>query len=288
MNRKENKNNMRKYNRIGIFVGHSLLKSGIYTSAQGFKHEYLYNKQLGAELKDIFDSIGQPCDLIICPEYKFEKSSQERSYKLPIANSGKYDLIMELHLNCSDGEGYGTEVFCYPANSAIEVGQRIQNRLSTIFRDRKIKKTSGLYMLRETRPTAILIESFFCDSKRDCEIADRVGVQGIAKLIAEGVSDTTIELHKKGFEKGSYHKNVRITADVLNVRTGRGAENPIVVNHSDQRKVQFKQGQIVEIWYIDKAKDGSLWGSCSSGAYDANGKAITGFIHMGYTERVNA
>lgn len=279
---------MRKYNRIAIFVGHSLLKNGEYTSAQGIKNEYLYNKKLGAELKDMFDSIGQPCDLIICPEYRFSGSSQEDDYKLPIANSGKYDLVMELHLNCSDGEGHGTEVLCYPASNSTQVGQRVQNKLSTVFRDREIKKTTEFYMLRKTRPTAIMIESFFCDSKIDCDIADRVGVQGIAKLIAEGVSDTTIELHKEGFEKGSYHKNVRITADVLNVRTNRGAENPVVVNYSDKRKIQFKHGQIVEIWYIDKAKDGSLWGSCSSGAYDANGKAITGFIHMGYVERVNA
>lgn len=270
---------MKHYKRIAIFVGHSLLKSGTYTSAQGVKNEYLYNKQLGAELKDLLDSIGQPCDLIICPEYRFTSSSQEDNYKLPIANSGKYDLIIELHLNSYNGEATGAEVLCYPASNSIAIGERVQKKLSTAFRDRDIIKTSKYYMLRETYPTAIMVESFFCDSKSDCAKADKLGVQGVAKLIAEGVADTTIKVQSEGFQKGSYHKNVRITASPsLRVRSGRGTGHSVLT--------KFPQGKVVEVWYISTAKDGSLWGSCESGKYDANGKAITGFIHMGFVEKV--
>ena len=46
---------MFKYKRIGIFIGHSKLKNGTYTSANKLINEYEYNKTLGATIKSLFD-----------------------------------------------------------------------------------------------------------------------------------------------------------------------------------------------------------------------------------------
>lgn len=75
---------------------------------------------------------------------------------------------------------------------------------------------------------------------------------------------------KDVFKVGTYQKDVITTAD-LNARAGRGTQHAI--------NGTFKKGARVNVWYIDKAKDGSLWGSCS-----INGK--TSYIHMGYVVSV--
>lgn len=273
---------MRKYNKIAIFVGHSILKTGEYTCAIGIKNEYEYNKQLAREIAKLFNIAGQACDVIIVPEYRYN-SGYEDDYKLPIANSGRYDLIMELHLNHYDGKANGTEVICYPKGESKEVALRVRNNLATKFHKRDLIETRDkFYMIRSTTPPAIMIESFFCDSAKDCSIADELGVAGVAKLIAEGVLDTTINTNE-GFTVGDYHKKVKITASSLNVRTGRGTDHPVINT--------FKNGYETEIWYIwyedgHKGDNKKLWGSCHSGKYDENGKPITGFIHLGYVERV--
>lgn len=288
---------MIKYKRILITVGHSILKNGQCTSADGRpagKLEYYVCKDTAFEIKKALDKVGQPCDVVVCPEGVFTSSIDEKNYKLPIANSGKYDLVVELHLNSYDGKARGCEVLCYPASNSRTVGQRVQNKLKTEFVNRGIKDRDNLYMLTGTKPTAIMIESFFCDNVEDCRKYDQIGKANLGRLIAEGLVDTTIPSgggSNGGYEVGDFQGKVRITADVLNVRTGRGPNFPIVVNHSDGRKIQFTRGQIVDVWYIGKYVDPdtgnvALWGSCPSGAFDANGKPITGFIHMGYTERV--
>ena len=171
---------MIKYKRIGIFVGHSKLKNGSYTSANGVKNEYLYNKELGNKMKKHFDNVKQPCDLIICPEGQFVSSKKESGYKLPIANSGKYDLIIELHLNASNNkDANGAEVLYY-SNSGKVVAQRVQDKLKTVFKDRKLKHRDNLYMLTKTNPTSIMLETFFCTSPKDCSIADSKGTEEIA------------------------------------------------------------------------------------------------------------
>ncbi|EQH23304.1 N-acetylmuramoyl-L-alanine amidase family protein, partial [Clostridioides difficile DA00212] len=50
----------------------------------------------------------------------------------------------------------------------------------------------SLYILNSSKPTAILIESFFCDNKEDYEKAKKFGYEGIAKLIVEGILNKNI------------------------------------------------------------------------------------------------
>ncbi|WP_200802290.1 N-acetylmuramoyl-L-alanine amidase, partial [Clostridioides difficile] len=99
--------------KICITVGHSILKSGACTSANGVVNEYQYNKSLAPVLADTFRKEGHKADVIICPEKQFKTKSEEKSYKIPKVNSGGYDLLIELHLNSSGVGAFGTEVFYY-------------------------------------------------------------------------------------------------------------------------------------------------------------------------------
>ncbi|HBG6885386.1 TPA: N-acetylmuramoyl-L-alanine amidase [Clostridioides difficile] len=186
--------------KICITVGHSILKSGTCTSADGVINEYQYNKSLAPVLADIFRKEGHKVDVIICPEKQFKTKSEEKSYKIPKINSGNYNLLIELHLNSSGVGAFGTEVFYY-SEKGKEYAQRVVDKLSKPFIRKKGDKEVGnrgakldksLYILNSSKPTAILIESFFCDNKEDYEKAKKLGYEGMAKLIVEGVLNKNI------------------------------------------------------------------------------------------------
>ncbi|HBF1708583.1 TPA: N-acetylmuramoyl-L-alanine amidase, partial [Clostridioides difficile] len=186
--------------KICITVGHSILKSGACTSADGVVNEYQYNKSLAPVLADRFKKEGHKADVIICPEKQFKTKDEEKTYKIPRVNSGGYDLLIELHLNSSGVGAFGTELFYY-SEKGKEYAQRVVDKLSKPFIRKKGDKEVGnrgakldksLYILNSSKPTAILIESFFCDNKEDYEKAKKLGHEGIAKLIVEGVLNKNI------------------------------------------------------------------------------------------------
>lgn len=181
--------------RIFLSVGHSILKGGGSTSANGIINEYQYNKALAPYIKKELENLGHICDVIICPEGQFTSWTQERGYKLPIANNGKYDLICELHLNASNGAGRGTEVFYYKGDGK---GKAIADRICLEFEKGGFKnrgsKNAQLYMVNDTYPTAVLVESFFCDNKIDCDLAKALDYQMIARMITRGLVGQTAPL----------------------------------------------------------------------------------------------
>lgn len=187
--------------RVAISVGHSILKNGMCTSASGVVNEYEYNKRLAPLVQKYLEAAGWYTDVIRCPEKKFSAASEEKTYKLPIINKGGYDLAVELHLNASDGAGYGAEVY-YKTSSGKTYAKRVQKKLATVFRDRGAKQVDNLYFLNGTKPPAILVESFFCDNKND--YAKGKNMDNVARLIAEGITGGKIPEKKKAAAKPPY------------------------------------------------------------------------------------
>lgn len=187
--------------KAAISVGHSILKNGNCTSASGCVNEYEYNKKLAPLVKKYLEYAGWDVDVIQCPEKKFATKAEEKSYKLPLINKGGYDLAMELHLNASDGAGYGAEVF-YKTSSGKTYAKRVQKKLATVFRDRGAKHVDNLYFLNGTKPPAILVESFFCDNKND--YVKGKNMDNVARLIAEGITGGKIPEKKKVAKKPPY------------------------------------------------------------------------------------
>ena len=177
--------------RIIITVGHSRLKSGSYTSADGRKYggcnEYIWCKRFSKQLKVALKKKGHKVRRVVCPEKKFIRSTEEKSYKLNIINSGNYDLVMELHLNAAGPEAKGCEIL-YKSDKGKKYAEKVQTALSQIFADRGIKQRDNLYILNGTKPPAILIETFFCTSKNDYQKAKGLAKRKkIAKKIADNI-----------------------------------------------------------------------------------------------------
>lgn len=186
--------------KIAITVGHSILKSGLCTSANVVVNEYQYCKMLSDFLAKILKAAGCTVDIIICPEKQFTNKNQERTYKIPRINGKKYDLVIELHLNSYNGSAKGTEVL-YCSNTGKMYAQRVVNKLGTVFTSRGVKDRPDLYMLNSTDCPAIMVEIFFCDNKNDYDIAIKIGYEGVARLIAEGILNTSIQGSNNNMKK---------------------------------------------------------------------------------------
>lgn len=177
--------------KIALTVGHSLLKNGNYTSADGRKYggclEYRWCKAFSGQLKTALEKKGHRVTKIICPEKKFTYSSQERPYKLDLINNAPFDLVIELHLNAFDSTANGTEVL-YRSAAGKRFAASVEKQLSKVFKSRGVKQTGNLYILNATTPPAILIETFFCTSKADYKKAKGlVNRAKLARLVADGI-----------------------------------------------------------------------------------------------------
>lgn len=180
--------NQKVNKKIALSIGHSILKNGECTSASGVVNEYKYNKKLAPYIKKYLEKVGCIVDIINVPEKKYTSKSSEKTYKLDKINGYKYDMAIELHLNCANGKAHGCEVY-YVSSKGKEIAQKIDEKLGTVFTDRGVK-TAQLYFLTKTDCPSALVESFFCDSKSDYKIGknyDKIG-----KLIAEGIAGVNI------------------------------------------------------------------------------------------------
>lgn len=173
--------------KICITVGHSILKSGMCTSAKGVCSEYKYCKKLAKQVVSALAKKGHDVTLVKCPEYRFKTSVDEKPYKLGRVNGKGYDLVVELHLNASASKmPSGTECI-YKSDAGKKYATAINKGLATLLKSRGVKKdTRGLYMLNGTDCPAVICEVFFCTSPFDYNICKGLsGRKKVAKAIAK-------------------------------------------------------------------------------------------------------
>lgn len=105
-------------------------------------------------------------------------------------NSHKVDLDVSIHLNA--GGGTGTEVYVYSDSSKAKgYAQRIVNNISNYLgiRNRGVKTSTNLYVLRKTKSPSLLVECCFVDSAVD---KVKWNSDKCAKAIVEGILNTSV------------------------------------------------------------------------------------------------
>lgn len=105
------------------------------------------------------------------------------------ANSGGLDWFISIHFNASARHaGQGVEIFTYEGRQYMEALSICSNIAELGFRNRGIKKGNHLYVIRNTKAKAMLIEVCFCDNKEDVDTYRRSGSeQAIAQAILNGI-----------------------------------------------------------------------------------------------------
>lgn len=105
-------------------------------------------------------------------------------------NAHKVDLDVSIHLNA--GGGTGTEVYVYSDSSKAKgYAQRIVNNVSNSLdiRNRGVKTSTNLYVLRKTKSPSLLVECCFVDNAVD---KVKWNSDKCAKAIVEGILNATV------------------------------------------------------------------------------------------------
>lgn len=178
-------------------------------------------------------------------------------------NAHKVHRDVSIHFNSArndlagDGSIGGVEVWLYDNSDSqlVKDAERICANIAKLgFKNRGVKFSKNLYVLRKTVSKAMIVECCFVDDKDDVVLYKKVGHRAIAKAIVEGllnktISDGSSNIIGNSFPNGEYDgKRARVTAEVLNVRYSRwvdGVAEPKVVG-------TLKKGDIVNLGYCLK------------------------------------
>lgn len=117
-----------------------------------------------------------------------DKSTNYLKEVVDKANKNGGDLFVSIHLNAFNGNAYGSEVYTWKGAKNNKVCDELQ-KLG--FKNRGIKNGNHLYVIRNTKMEAILVEVCFIDNKNDIALYKKLGVEKIAKAIADGIVKAT-------------------------------------------------------------------------------------------------
>lgn len=115
------------------------------------------------------------------------------------AEENDVDLFVSIHFDNAYSSyngalGTGTWVMS-KGGEAEKYARNIVNRISsgTGLKNRGVKYNSRLYELRKTSMPAVIVEVCFCEATEDVRIYREKGADLIGKLIAEGISNKSID-----------------------------------------------------------------------------------------------
>ena len=206
-----------------IVAGHTLKGTG--TGANAYINESEENRILSKIVVKYLEYAGHNVDY-----YEVNEGKDYLAKQVAKANSKDYDLVVQIHFNAfklTEGS-MGTETY-YLSDSGKVWAEKVNDKLSTTFKSRGVKKGEGLYWLKNTKPIAILIETCFVDSKHDTDTY-KVNKDLIGKLIAEAINRKEINMPKEIFYRvvaGSY-TNKANAENQLKVLKEKGISNAFI------------------------------------------------------------
>lgn len=170
--------------KIAVAGGHSKKCPG----ASKYIDEYTEDRKVVAALIDELNNRGH--SVVNCSNEKATQSA-ELAEECRLANNSGANLFIAIHFNA--GGGTGTEVWHYTSSSsaksyANKVSSAVASKLG--LKNRGAKGSTGLYVLKHTKMTAILVEVCFVDTNADADAYNRVGYQAVAAAIADAISGT--------------------------------------------------------------------------------------------------
>ena len=171
--------------RVSVNCGHTVNGPG-YGAVSGSFKESQITRAVGNELIRLLKNRG-------CTVYNSTvnyASSQNAYLKrvVELVNTKNVDLFISLHCNASSKHtGHGVEVHTYKGRKldrAVDICEGLSN---LGFRNRGIKDGSGLYVVKNTNCSAMLVEMLFLDNVTDQKLYRDNGYAKIAKAIADSI-----------------------------------------------------------------------------------------------------
>ena len=178
--------------------------------------------------------------------------TQQQNLSNIVAKCNKHSVTLDVSIHLNAGGGTGCEVFYYSGDStgksyASKISANISKALG--IKNRGAKATTSLYVISNTKSTAVLVECCFVDSTTD---KNKWNADKCAKAIVEGILGKTISSSTSSNPGSS---STSTTSKLYRVRK----------SWSDAKS------QIGAYANLDNAKE-----ACKEGytVYDWNGKAV--------------
>lgn len=158
--------NGKKYEKTAVLA--IAKKVGAKLKAKGYNVKY-------TRTKDVYLSLSERCRM---------------------SNNCDADIFVSIHLNSAtnkDASGIETWRYTNVGKRTKELAENVQTELvsATGWKDRGVKKSSTLYVLKHTKASAILIEAGFLSNDAECQKLFKSTYQNkIANAIVKGIEKT--------------------------------------------------------------------------------------------------
>jgi N-acetylmuramoyl-L-alanine amidase len=163
-----------------VVINGSHTKSGKGTGANGYLNESTETRKIAYELMKLLAGSNHE----VIPAV-FDRSENNLKEAVTLSNSKNADLFISIHLNA--GGGNGCEAYTWRGQQVPQAVKVCSYLKMLGFKNRGVKDGSGLYVIKNTRATAVLIEICFCDNKADADLYKQIGVDKIAQAIYNAI-----------------------------------------------------------------------------------------------------
>lgn len=171
-----------------VHGGHNHIVPG----ASCYMDEVTEDRKITAGVIDLLTSQGHTA--YNCTDDSGRTQGQNLANIVAKCNSHSVDLDISIHQNAAkmdpgDGKTKGVEVFVHSTSStAYAAAERVCKELSALgFKNRGVKVSTTLFVLRKTKAPAMLIEVGFVDDKDDVNLYNKVGNDAICRAIVKGI-----------------------------------------------------------------------------------------------------
>ncbi|ARC85214.1 N-acetylmuramoyl-L-alanine amidase family protein [Clostridium argentinense CDC 2741] len=233
--------------KIGIDCGHTL--SGDDYGAVGIKAESVLTREVGTRVINKLKALDH--SVINCTIDTCNSLEKSLAYRVNQANNNNVDLFISIHFNAYNGQVHGTEILTWGAEQLPEATRVLNNLVGLGYANRGIKDGSNLYVIRNTKSKAMLIECCFCDNKEDMNKYD---AEKIANAIVEGIAGKSTSNNSNINWYFLDGKTGIVTAkDGLNVREGKSTNSRILETLSYGRKIRLyrKEDNWIHIYHSE-------------------------------------
>ena len=221
---------------IGVNCGHTISGAG-YGAVEIIKeseHTRLVGHALMGKLKDAGMKV------IDCTVDTADTQNAYLKNSVEIANAQDLDLFLSIHFNASAAHtGNGVEAYTYGGTKHEEAVKICQNISNLGFLNRGVKNGSSLYVVKNTKAKAILVEVCFCDNEMDVSTYLTLGEEKIAQAICAAI--IPIKEEQGSNSETSILGESLATCDQLNSLLI--SENPRVTGYLHLAKIFLEEGE---------------------------------------------
>lgn len=259
---------------VCIDPGHAKNTAG-KRSPDGSLREYEFNQDIAKRLKAILERHGVQTIFSYNIESDIDTALPARCDK---ANKANADLFISIHANAHGSgtewtSGNGWEIYYYKGSTkGKKLAEAIQEESipELGLKDRGLK-TNSLYVTKNTKMPAVLIEHGFFTNREECaklktsafrESCAIADAKGILKYLGVAYIEETPKVEEAPVQPttpSGLPYQIKITCDALNVRGGPGVHYPRNTVIRDKKKYTIIEEQ--KGW--GKLKSGSGWISLS-------------------------